>query len=135
MQRLRCLTAGQATAAAGAVLLFVALFLPWYASSASDSSAELIGWNVFDPTELSLMGGAMAVAALVAGRLMLSEYPEVTAFSSRLMPLLGGLAVVTIGLDVAGQLASLTPVAWAGMIGALALAAGGLSDGLRFRNL
>ena len=82
--------AGPVVAAVGAVVLFLSLFLAWYDPGVS-------GWDAFETLDLLLGGIAIAAALLAAGQLGASLAAGVDL---RLLPLLGAIAVVAVGVTL-----------------------------------
>jgi hypothetical protein len=82
--------AGPVIAAVGAVVLLLSLFLSWY-------EPDVSGWDVFETLDLLLAGVAIAAGALAAGQLGAAFADGIDL---RLLPLLGGIAVATVGVTL-----------------------------------
>jgi hypothetical protein len=121
--------AGQLMAMVGAAVLLVSLFLDWY-------EPDLSAWEVFEIADLVLAG--LAIAALAAALPMrLPGAGERRALAEeRSLPWIGlaALAFVLVTLINDPPAARDLPLdygAWVGLVGALALAAGGFLSNAR----
>ncbi len=114
----REIQAGPLVAAAGAVLLLVALFLDWY--------DEFSAWTIFELVDLLL--AALALAAVVAA---LSGFGLPRWVPVRALPPLGAAAFILVASQLlnhppAGTDRDLELGAWLGLVGATAMLVGGL---------
>ena len=112
--------AGPVIAAIGAVVLFLSLFLSWY-------EPDVSGWDVFETLDLLLAGVAIAAGALAAGQLG-ATFAE--GIDLRLLPLLGGIAVATVGITLlqgppGTEGADLASGGWVALGGAVLILVGG----------
>jgi hypothetical protein len=82
--------AGPAVAALGALLLFISLFLAWYAGGQT-------GWDVFESLDLIL--AALAVGALLAAA---AAYGALPGPSVRWLPALGAVGVIVVLVQLVG---------------------------------
>jgi cation transport ATPase len=121
----RRLSAGEWIAAGGAVVLLVALFLPWYGVGSADATA----WQamaVDDVLFAVIVAGALAAIAVTAWSRRLTApvaYMALTALAGivAFVVALWRLADPAPPVDVSREIG-----AWLGLIGAAALAAGAL---------
>lgn len=114
----REIQAGPLLAAAGAILLLVALFLDWY--------DEFSAWTIFELVDLVL--AALALAAIASA---LSSFGFPRWVSLRALPAIGAAAFVLVASQLlnhppAGTDRELELGAWLGFIGAIAMLVGGL---------
>ncbi len=112
--------AGPVIAAVGSVLLFLSLFLTWYAPDAS-------GWDTFETLDLLLAGIAIAAGALAAGQLGASF---AAGIDPRLLPLLGAIGFAAVGVTLlqgppGTEGAELASGAWVALGGSVLVFAGG----------
>ena len=115
------LTSGQLIAAAGAVVLFISLFLTW------DDSAGSSGWSTFSGMNIVMFLVVLATAAYVGLSALGAEVPA----SSELVVFVTGVLVVgwSLGYDLETPNAGVG--AWFGLFAALAIAYGASEATLR----
>ena len=114
----REIQAGPLLAAAGAILLLVALFLDWF--------DEFSAWTIFELIDLLL--AALALAAIASA---LSGFGFPRWVPARALPAIGAVAFVLVASQLvnhppAGTDRDLEMGAWLGFIGSIAMLVGGL---------
>lgn len=121
---------GRYLSAAGAVLLIVSLFLVWYDidRSAAEGSTTSTGWDTFPRLRLVLLGGALLTLATAA----VAQTRGVLTARTILGLVLAALIVrrIVSPPDIDYPVSSQAGV-FVGLLGALAVALGGLVDSTR----
>jgi hypothetical protein len=118
------LSAGEWVAAGGAVLLLVALFLPWYGAGSADAT----GWESL--TVVDILLALLAAGALVATAVTARGHGDAVPVAFTVLTGLAGLVALLL---VAWRVIDPTPAgdvsrevgAWLALIGAAGMAVGG----------
>lgn len=120
---LRRLRAGELLALAGAICAIVALTLPWYESAGRNLSA----WATFGPAVALLMLATVGALALVAVTVTerSTALPVAAAVWCTTLGIVGVIAAVVRVLERPEHASALCVGAWLGLIGAVAILAGG----------
>jgi hypothetical protein len=121
------INAGQILVVAGAVALFVSLFLNWYEGPFAGDGG-LSGWTAFELLDIVLAGLALAA---IAGAVPLPRSGTTTPIAARWLPLVGIAAFVLVAITLlndppGARDRGLEIGAWVALAGAAALAVGGL---------
>lgn len=131
MKRLRRIRLGELVALAGAVLIAVALALPWYggASSASPAHAggRLDAWSTFGPTIVFLLIAAILAVVLVLANVFerTTAAPVAAAVWTTLFGFIASICALIRVLERPDGATCLQAGAWLALAGALATLLGG----------
>jgi hypothetical protein len=125
---LRRLRLGEWVVGASGVLLFVALFLPWYGDGLANSSQTLSAWEAFAVLDviLALIALAAITVPIVTATHRVPAVPLALESLTTLIGLIGLVLVVIRVLNLPGDADGREWGLWVGLVAMLGVFAGGM---------